>query len=175
MARTHPFSDPAGVELLVLDVDGVLTDGSITYVGPELEAKSFHVRDGMGLRVWRELGYRTAIITGRGGDAVVKRAGELRVDRLVERASPKSVAFDSLLTELGVEPDRVACVADDWNDLGVMDRAGYPIAVADADSRVIESAAFVTRQLGGRGAVREAIEHLLSARGELEKGIDLVR
>lgn len=172
--KPRRYSDPAQIELLILDVDGVLTDGRITYIGTELESKSFHVRDGMGLRVWRELGYKTAIVTGRGGEAVEKRAAELRVDKLVQRASPKSVAVESILSELDIAPERTACIGDDWNDLSVMARVGLPIAVADADERVKHAAGYITSRRGGHGAVREVVELLLTARGELERGIGLV-
>lgn len=174
-----PTSDPTSIQLLILDVDGVLTDGTIAYSveqGREpVETKAFNVRDGMGLRVWHELGYKAAIITGRGGPALEHRARELKIDHVEQNAKPKPAALDRVLAAAGVAPEHAAYLGDDWNDLPVMSRVGYPMAVADAAEEVIDAAEYVTALPGGRGAVREAIEHILREKGELEKAIELVQ
>lgn len=161
------MSRAAGVTLLVLDVDGVLTDGSIVYDDAGHEIKSFHVRDGVGIRSWQRLGFMAAILTGRGGGAVERRAEELGISLLRQGSSDKGAAFLEMCREAGVEPRDAAFVGDDWPDLAPMRACGYPIAVADAAEAVRSIAAFVTSTPGGRGAVREAVEHLLEARGLL--------
>lgn len=155
------------IKVLVLDVDGVLTDGSIVYADDGRELKRFSSRDGFGLGLWHGAGYRSAIITGRGGAAVRRRAEELGVAEVVEGSKDKARDLEALAERLGVKPDHCAYVGDDWPDIAAMRIAGYPIAVGDAEAAVIETAAWVTPRPGGRGAVRDAVEHLLGAKGEL--------
>lgn len=162
------FADPAGVELLILDVDGVLTDGSIWYDAQGNEFKRFNVKDGLGMKLWLNQGHELAIITGRGGAAVRKRAKELGIEHLFEGAKKKTDALETLLARTGIPPEKTSCLGDDWNDLGLIARVGYPMAVADANERVRHAAAHTTLSPGGAGAAREAIEFLLAARGELE-------
>lgn len=152
-------------KLLVLDVDGVLTDGSLTYDSDGRELKTFSVRDGFGLRLWREAGGEVAIITGRGGPATRTRLAELGITRVIEGAKSKLPALDQVLADTGIAAEHVAYMGDDWPDLGPMRRVGYPIAPADAEQRVRDVASFVTKAPGGRGAVREAVEHLLTRAG----------
>lgn len=153
------------IELLVLDVDGVLTDGSITYAADGSELKTFHVRDGSALVYWRKLNKRVAIITGRRSRALEVRAGELGIDWVRQGVSDKRSAFQSLLEETGVAPSRVAAIGDDLPDLPVLRSCGLPIAVGDACPEVVAIARYVTKARGGRGAVREAVEMLLTAQG----------
>jgi len=160
-------SVPATVTLLILDVDGVLTDGSIVYDDRGAETKAFNVRDGFGVRLWREAGGACAIVTSRGGEAVRRRAAELGIDPVIEGTPAKGDAVHEVCRRTGIPPDRAAYLADDWPDLPAMRLVAYPMAVADADPRVLERARFVTRAPGGRGAVREAVEHLLEARDAL--------
>jgi 3-deoxy-D-manno-octulosonate 8-phosphate phosphatase (KDO 8-P phosphatase) len=159
------------VELLILDVDGVLTDGSILIDDDGRETKRFNIRDGVALRAWTRLGFKVAVITGRGGAALRHRMAELGIAEVVQGSQDKGAALVELAGRLGVALDRAACLGDDWPDLPVMRRVGYPMAVGDADSRVRAAAAFVTSRAGGRGAVREAVEHLLAARGLLERAV----
>jgi 3-deoxy-D-manno-octulosonate 8-phosphate phosphatase (KDO 8-P phosphatase) len=160
-----PHADPASIRLLCLDVDGVLTDGSILLDDHGVETKRFFVRDGTGLRAWQRAGGTVAIITGRSGDAVRRRADELGIDRVLSGVERKGRAFEGLLAELGMTADEAAMVGDDLPDLPVMARCGYPVAVRDAAPEVHDVAAWVTSFPGGRGAVREVVEHLLKARG----------
>ncbi|HRQ74027.1 MAG TPA: HAD hydrolase family protein [Phycisphaerales bacterium] len=161
------MSVPATVTLLILDVDGVMTDGSIVYDDRGGETKAFNVRDGFGVKLWIEAGGRCAIITRRGGEAVRRRAAELGIDPVIEGAGDKGDAVREVCRRTGTPPDRAAYLADDWPDLAAMRAVAYPMAVADADPRVRERARFVTRARGGRGAVRDAVEHLLEARDAL--------
>ncbi len=160
--------EPAGVELLVLDVDGVLTDGSIVYDDAGRELKAFNIRDGFGLTLWRRAGFEAAILTGRGGGAVVRRARELGIRVIVEGSADKAAGLAEIAARSGVEPGRMAYMGDDWPDLPAMRLAGYPMAPADAEGAVREAAAFVSGRAGGHGAVRDAVEHLLGAKGLLE-------
>lgn len=155
------------IRLLVLDVDGVLTDGSIVYDDRGAETKTFNVRDGFGVKLWIEAGGACAIVTRRGGEAVRRRAAELGIEHVIEGAGDKGDAVQEICRRTRVPPDRAAYLADDWPDLAAMRLVAYPMAVADADPRVRERARFVTRAPGGRGAVREAVEHLLEARDAL--------
>ena len=154
----------AKIELLLLDVDGVLTDGSILY-GVEEELKRFHVRDGSGLKFWRESGKRVAILSGRSSAAVVRRAAELGISPVIQGRSEKLPAFQDLLASTGLSPNRICAVGDDLPDLPVLRRCGVAIAVADACAELKAAADYVTTAPGGRGAVREAIEWLMKLQG----------
>jgi len=153
------------IDYLVLDVDGVLTDGSIIYDEGRSEAKNFHVRDGSGLKIWHFLGKRSAIITGRQSKLVRRRAAELGVGPVIQGAQQKLPALRRLLEVAGLRPEQVATIADDVPDLGLMANCGLAVAVADAAPEVRAAAHYVTRARGGRGAVREMIELILHAQG----------
>jgi 3-deoxy-D-manno-octulosonate 8-phosphate phosphatase (KDO 8-P phosphatase) len=153
------------IELLVLDVDGVLTDGSISYTNDRIEIKRFHVRDGSGLKFWHMSGKRTAIISGRNSAAVDHRATELGIAMVLQGSPEKRPAFETVLRETGCRADQVCAVGDDLPDLPILRRAGLAVAVADACREVREEAHHITAAPGGRGAVREAIEWLLQLQG----------
>ena len=159
------------ITLLVLDVDGVLTDGSITYDDQGRELKTFNARDGFGIKLWIRSGGTVAGLTGRGGGAVQRRAEELGVTELIERATDKGEAMRDLLNRLGKTRADAAYVGDDWPDLAAMHEVRYPIAVRDAAKPVLEAARYMTLAVGGRGAVREAVEHLLTRQGMLESAL----
>jgi 3-deoxy-D-manno-octulosonate 8-phosphate phosphatase (KDO 8-P phosphatase) len=159
------FRKAAKIQLLLLDVDGVLTDGSIYYTNERVEIKRFHVRDGSGLKFWHLAGKRSAIISGRTSAAVEHRAAELGISTLYQGRAEKLSAFETVLRETGFQPDQVCAVGDDLPDLPVLRRAGLAVAVADACPEVRNSADHVTSTKGGRGAVRETIEWLLKLQG----------
>ena len=155
----------ADVALLVLDVDGVLTDGRLWY-GPDGESlKPFHARDGHGMKALRAAGVGIAVISGRRSAAVTARMRELGVDDVAQGVEDKSLALAELLARRAVDARRVACLVDDTPDLGLMAAVGLPAAVADAHPDVLAAAKHVTRAAGGRGAVREFCDFLLAARG----------
>jgi 3-deoxy-D-manno-octulosonate 8-phosphate phosphatase (KDO 8-P phosphatase) len=152
------------VRLLVLDVDGVLTDGRI-YLSPRGEEfKVFDVRDGSGLVALRRAGIDVAIVSGRSSAAVDRRATELGIARVRQGVKDEGVAVDDRLRETGLTARDTACVADDTVDMPMLKRAGFAIAVADAHAEVRKSADWITSQPGGRGAVREVCDLLLNAR-----------
>jgi 3-deoxy-D-manno-octulosonate 8-phosphate phosphatase (KDO 8-P phosphatase) len=153
-----------GIEALILDVDGVLTDGRIVYSDHD-ELKFFHVRDGSGLWAWRRTGREAVILSGRSSRAVVRRAQELGVTRILEGIADKTSAYERLLSEAGWQTEQVACIADDFPDLGLLHRCGLAVAVADACFEVRSAAHYVTKTAGGHGAVREVIELILRVQG----------
>jgi len=155
----------AKIELLVLDVDGVLTDGSIVYTAEGMEIKRFHVRDGSGLKFWHNQGKRSAIVSGRTSPAVEVRAAELRVTTVYQGQPDKLPAFGAVLIETGLRAEQVCAIGDDLPDLPVLRRAGLAVAVADACPEVRAVADHVTASPGGHGAVRDVIEWLLKLQG----------
>lgn len=165
----------AAIELLVLDVDGVLTDGRIIYSDAGTEIKQFHVRDGSGLKLWHWLGKRAAIITGRTSRLVEVRAAELDVGTVIQGTPDKLPAFRRVLSELGLSPEQAAYVGDDLPDLPVMLECGLAAAVADACPEARAAAHYVTLAGGGRGAVREVIERILGAQGLWNKALERYR
>ena len=155
----------AEIALVVLDVDGVLTDGRLWF-GPEGEQlKVFDVRDGHGIRRLIEAGIRVAVISGRRSAAVDARMRELGVKDVAQGVADKAQALAELLRREGIESRHAACLVDDTPDLGLMAAVGLPAAVADAHPDVLTAARHVTRARGGRGAVREFCDWLLAARG----------
>lgn len=162
-ASAHATSGAAlAVAILVLDVDGVLTDGSIMLDDHGRELKRFCAPDGVGIRAWQRLGLRLGVITGRGGTAVRHRLADLGVSDVVQSSRDKAQALDEMLERCGLAPSGAAYLGDDWPDLPALRRVGYPMAVANAADAVKAAARFVTTRAGGSGAVREAIEHLLA-------------
>ena len=155
----------AEIALVVLDVDGVLTDGRLWY-GPDGETlKAFNVRDGHGIKSLVAAGVGVAVISGRRSAAVTSRMRELGVADVAQGVSDKARALAELLKRNAVDPRRVACLVDDTPDLGLMAAVGMPAAVADAHPDVLAAAKHVTRAAGGHGAVREFCDFLLAARG----------
>lgn len=154
------------IKLLLLDVDGVLTDGSIVYTTDRVELKRFHVRDGSGLKFWHNMGKRTAIVSGRRSPAVDLRAEELGIGLVLQGQQDKVPALGVILNETGLQADQICAIGDDLPDLPVLKRTGLAIAVADACREVRDEADYVTTAPGGRGAVREAIEWLLKLQGQ---------
>lgn len=167
--RKRPVLDYGKIELLVLDVDGVLTDGRIVLTDAGEEIKAFHVRDGAGMKYWSRVGKKLAIISGRDSPAVRRRAEELGVHAVRLNAKDKLPACREVLEELGVAFEATAVVGDDLTDLPLLRRCGLPVAVADAAGEVREAAAYVTRCAGGAGAVREVIELILKGAGLWER------
>lgn len=162
----------ARIEVLVVDVDGVLTDGSIVYSDQGAELKSFHVRDGSGLKIWQKAGKRSGIITGRRSTVVDVRAQELGVSLVFQGAAEKLPAYRELLTRFAVGPEQVCYVGDDVPDLPVLLNCGLPVAVADACPEVRAAAGYVTRAAGGRGAVRETVELILRCQARWDAVVD---
>jgi len=149
------------ITALILDVDGVLTNGDIVYSAEGHEIKSFHVRDGSAIKLWQKAGKRVGLLSGRTSAVTSLRAKELCIETVEQGNAEKGPGFHRLLQQWNVEPTTVAYIGDDIVDVSIMKQVGLAIAPADACIEAIQSAHFVTRQPGGRGAVREAIKWML--------------
>jgi 3-deoxy-D-manno-octulosonate 8-phosphate phosphatase (KDO 8-P phosphatase) len=154
------------IRLLLLDVDGVLTEGQLFFDAKGEALKVFHVRDGHGLKMAQRGGLEVALLSGRRSDAAFHRARELGISRFYEGLRDKVAVLEELLATLGLTPREVAMVADDLVDLPVLTRVGLAVAVADAVPEVKAAAHWVTSLPGGRGAVRQVTDLLLKARGQ---------
>jgi len=161
----------AAIELLVLDVDGVLTQGDIIYTDTGVEAKAFDVKDGLGIRVASEAGLQIAIMTGRASRVVERRARDLRISDILQRVGDKAAALRKLAADKRIPLERVAFMGDDLNDREVMRLVGLSIAPADAVPEIQQDAGLVTDAPGGRGAARQAVEAILRAKGEWDKAV----
>ncbi|MGB5748590.1 MAG: HAD hydrolase family protein [Desulfobacterales bacterium] len=153
------------IQLLLLDVDGVLTDGSIIYNDAGSETKIFNARDGFGLKLVMQAGIKVGIVTGRSSNALRHRCDNLGIRYIFDGLADKAIILEKIATQTGVGPDNAAFVGDDLPDLPIMKRAGLSIAVADAHEIVRQKADWTTRARGGHGAVREVCEALLKAQG----------
>jgi 3-deoxy-D-manno-octulosonate 8-phosphate phosphatase (KDO 8-P phosphatase) len=153
------MTDP--IELLLLDHDGVLTDGTIGLDDRGREIKHYYSRDGLGIRLAQRNGIQIGVITGRGAPSVTLRLQELDIELIVQRCNGKADGLAKLTQRAGVTPQHTAFLGDDIIDLPAMRACGYPMAVADATAETQAAATYVTDAPGGRGAVREAVEHIL--------------
>ena len=160
--------------MLLLDVDGVMTDGGIILIGQEGEAKRFDVQDGMGINLAKAAGLTVGIVTSRTSEVVLRRSKELGIHEVCQGTRHKADVLDPLLEEYGIEASQVAYIGDDIQDMSIMKRVGIPIAVENAVGAVKECSLYVTHARGGHGAVREAVEWLLDLRGDKEKVYKLV-
>ena len=150
------------VKLLVLDVDGVLTDGKLYYGSSGEEYKSFHTQDGLGINLARYSGIKIALISGRSSNAVKKRAEELKIDVFYQGIHDKVQVLNEIMADLSINLENICYMGDDLNDLPILQIVGYPAAPQNAVPLVKESARFVSKANGGEGAVRELIDHILT-------------
>ncbi len=160
------------IKLLLLDVDGVLTDGKITYSDSGEEIKSFNSKDGLGIRLLMDSGIRVGIITGRKSDALSHRCNNLGINLLFDGIEDKIKAFNTILKKTKLAASQTAFAGDDLPDLGVMQLAGLSISPADAHPQVRQFADMVTMQDGGKGAVREICDEILKAQDKFDAIID---
>ena len=161
------------IELIVLDVDGTMTDSRITYSENGDEIKSFNVKDGLAIASWRKLGKQVAIITGRSSQIVARRAKELRIEHFYQGIDNKKEVLESLLEKLDLTMENVAAIGDDLNDLQMLKSAKISFVPRDASVYVDKIATVVLTRKGGDGAVREMIEHLIVKEGLEEKYLEL--
>ncbi len=169
----------ARIKLLLMDVDGTMTDGSVTLLsqtdGTALEIKTFDAHDGQGLTLAQAAGLRTGCITGRESAALLRRSQEMKMEFIYMKQPLKMPAYEDILRRAGVTDSAVAYIGDDLPDIPIMRRAGLAIAVGDAVPEVKEAAHYTTRALAGRGAVREAVEVVLKSKGIWEEMLDKAR
>lgn len=166
------MTQPTSIKLLIFDVDGVLTDGSILIDDHGVESKRFHVRDGFAIKAAMAVGLKVGVLTGRSTRAVTLRMLDLGVNLFIQGVQDKAIGFETLCQQAGVEPHEAAYLGDDLIDLPAMLRCGYPMAVTDAVSEVRSEAKYVTQGRGGRAAVREAVEHILKAQGRWDEVVE---
>jgi 3-deoxy-D-manno-octulosonate 8-phosphate phosphatase (KDO 8-P phosphatase) len=177
-ALLRPMPDAAAlakIRILALDVDGVLTDGSILLDDHGVETKRFNVRDGQGIAAWHMMGREIAIITKRSGSALLHRCRELGITRIVQGTADKSAALDQLIVDTRATAAEIAYVGDDWPDIAVLSRVGFAATVPRADDHVRHASMFITSAPGGSGAVREVIEFLLTSQGLLDEAVRRVQ
>lgn len=156
------------IKLLVLDVDGVMTDGGLTIGDDGQEYKTFHAHDGLGMKLLKASGVELAIITGRTSNVVKKRAESTGVAHFYQGAEDKLVAFNELMKASSLQPNQCAFMGDDVVDLPPMLKCGLAIAVPDSPALVIKNSHYVTKKSGGRGAVREICELIMQAQGTFD-------
>jgi len=169
----------AKIKLLLMDVDGTMTDGGVTLLsqpdGTALEIKTFDAHDGQGLTLAQTAGLKTGCITGRESPALQRRGRELHIDYVYMKIPVKMPAYEEILRKAGVADAEVAFVGDDLPDIPLMRRAGLAVAVGDAVADVKEIAHYTTRAHAGHGAVREAVELILKSKGIWEEMIEKAR
>jgi 3-deoxy-D-manno-octulosonate 8-phosphate phosphatase (KDO 8-P phosphatase) len=162
------------IRMLVLDVDGVLTDGKLYFDHSGNEMKAFNTRDGMGMKALQQCGIEVAVITGRKSEAVAHRMSQLDIQHVYQGREDKLSAFLHLLEVTGLEAQQICFAGDDWIDLPVLSRAGLAVSVADAEDRVKEQAHWITSRNGGDGAVREICNLILIAQGKEQTILDRI-
>lgn len=172
MTNNTPAQKSAkSVKLLILDVDGVLTDGGLYYDHEGRVSKRFNVQDGLGIKLAQAVGLDIAVITGLNHKAVEIRVRELGIKDYYAGNFEKVPLLEELRTKKGLELNQIAYLGDDWVDLGVMKRVGLPMAVSNAQPEVLQAASWVSGKPGGHGAVREAIAFILDRQGILEDAL----
>lgn len=160
------------IKILVLDVDGVLTDGSLYFGNSGEELKAFNIQDGLGIKLLRDAGIDTAIITGRQSELVQRRAQNLGIEHIIQGREDKLVALDELRNKLGISYAQIAYMGDDLPDLSAIRKVALGITVADGNVFVAKHAHWQTTAKGGKGAVREACEMILSAQDKLNSALN---
>jgi 3-deoxy-D-manno-octulosonate 8-phosphate phosphatase (KDO 8-P phosphatase) len=161
MGLVDPYRD---IELLLLDVDGVFTDGRLYFGATGEELKVFDVRDGYGIKLWHEAGFRSGIISGRNSDIVSRRAADLNIEFVYQGNDDKLAALEEIVAEAHVPLDAIAYIGDDTLDIPVMKKVGLGVSVANGHELTRRTAHYVTQAAGGRGAIREVIDMLLAAK-----------
>jgi YrbI family 3-deoxy-D-manno-octulosonate 8-phosphate phosphatase len=156
------------IELILADVDGVLTDGGVVLDNQGIETKQFHIRDGLGIKLWQRAGYHVGLITSRTSHIVKLRAAELGIDQVRQGVERKLPVARQIIDERGLSAEQVCFIGDDLPDLAVIQWVGLGVAVADAAAEIRSAAHYVTTLVGGRGAVRETIEMILKAKDRWE-------
>jgi 3-deoxy-D-manno-octulosonate 8-phosphate phosphatase (KDO 8-P phosphatase) len=162
--RQRALAKAKDIRLLLLDVDGVLTNGSLLYTGTHEESKAFNTQDGFGLRLLREAGIDAGLITARKSEVVARRANELKMRYIYQGMPNKGEAFKDIMKISGLRPFEIAYMGDDWLDLVLLQQVGLAIAPANAVPEVREAVHFITERMGGEGAVRDACDLILEAR-----------
>ena len=165
----EPKTNLTDIQMLVLDVDGVLTDGTLIINGDGSESKSFNALDGHGIRMWRRAGLKVAFLSGRLSEPTRYRAEQLEIEYCFQNCHDKLSELEKLLEQVGLSANAIAYIGDDLPDLPVIRYVGFGIAVANAVDEVKQYADYITTRRGGSGAVREVIEYILKNTGKWQK------
>ncbi len=163
--------DAKDIKLIILDCDGVLTDGAIIYNEQRVESKHFNAKDGLGIRMAMEWGIEVAIITGRSSELLAQRCSDLRITHLYQSIRHKFKATEELLEKLGLTWENTAIMGDDWNDMPMLEKAGISSTPSDAFPDIKSRVDLVMEREGGKGAVRELIEWILKEQGCYEEAV----
>lgn len=161
------------IKLLILDVDGVLTDGRIIYDSKGRDSKFFDVHDGLGVYALSRLGIKTILVTAKGSKTLAHRAKDMRVAEIYEDAIPKTAALDKIVKKYKVSYEEICFMGDDLVDISAMKRVGLPVAVENACDEVKQVAAYITKRKGGRGAVRETAELILRTQNKWQDALNI--
>jgi 3-deoxy-D-manno-octulosonate 8-phosphate phosphatase (KDO 8-P phosphatase) len=161
------------VKFLLLDVDGVLTDGRIIYDSQGCDSKSYNVHDGLGVYLLGRMGIRTILITAKGSRSIKPRAKDMGVEAVYENILPKTKVYEKVLRQFHLKDAEVCFVGDDLVDLCVMKKAGVAVATHNAVAEIKKAACYVTRKDGGHGAVREVVELILKSKGLWRKALEI--
>ena len=157
------------IELILSDVDGVMTDGGITYDNQGVETKTFHVRDGMAIKLWQRTGHRFGVITARSSHIVKLRMDELGVEVVRQGSTDKLAAAKEIMDDFGLELQQVCYIGDDLTDLGLLSSVGLAASVADGAEEVRKAAHWVSQTSGGKGAIRELVETILQSQNRWQE------
>lgn len=157
------------IELILSDVDGVMTAGGITYDNQGVETKTFHVRDGMAIKLWQRTGHRFGVITARSSHIVKLRMDELGVEVVRQGSTDKLAAANEIMADLGITAEQVCYIGDDLTDLGLLQKVGLAASVADGAEEVRKAAHLVTKTPGGKGAIRELVETVLKTQNRWQE------
>lgn len=161
------------IKLLILDVDGVLTDGRIIYDNKGRDLKFFDVHDGLGVSLLRRMGIKTILITAKGSGAIKPRAKDMLIEKVYENIFPKTKIYKKILKDYHLSDAEICFVGDDLVDMGILKRAGLPIAVLNACKEVKKISAYITQRRGGRGAIREVAELILKSQDRWQEALSL--
>jgi 3-deoxy-D-manno-octulosonate 8-phosphate phosphatase (KDO 8-P phosphatase) len=161
------------IKFLLLDVDGVLTDGRIVYDSKGNDSKFFDVHDGLGVHLLGRMGIKTILITAKGSGSIKPRAKDMRVEAVYENILPKTKVYDKVCKKYGLKDSEICFVGDDLVDLCVLKKAGVPVATHNAAREIKQAALYVTKRDGGRGAVREVAELILKSKGLWQKALEI--
>ncbi|MBU0994012.1 MAG: HAD hydrolase family protein [Proteobacteria bacterium] len=160
------------IRLLLLDVDGVLTDGRVIYNDDGTEIKAFNVKDGLGLRLLMNAGIKTGVVTGRRSNALIYRCKNIGIHYVFDGISEKGKLLETIVSQTEILPEEIAFMGDDLPDIPLLKKIGVPIAVRDAHENVIDASEIVTEKRGGDGAVREICEKILKVKGLWDQSIN---
>ena len=170
MKRAPDIEDRAKrVKIILMDVDGVMTDGKIIFLSGGGEAKAFDSKDGVGIKLAQRAGLKTGVISGRESEALVRRCEELGVDEIHQRVSEKVRTYDEICSRLGLKDEECCFIGDDIVDAPVLKRVGFPVTVADGHPALEAIVAYVTDRPGGAAAVREVIDLVIRAQGKWDE------